>query len=91
MQKLNYLNGKLLKNKTISVTSDSSGWATITKSSVGIDSVAQIVCIKAVGSVWAIGRLADTGGYYRIILINTNSGNVILVTNTKIDLVFYYV
>lgn len=85
------VNGKLLKNKTISVTSDSSGWATITKSSVGIDSVAQIVCIKAVGSVWAIGRLDDTGGYYRIILINTNSGNVILATDTKIDLVVYYV
>lgn len=75
------------------MTSDSGGWASITKSSVGIDSVAQIVCVKAVGRVWAIGRCDNpTDGYhYRIILINTESGNVILATNTKIDLVVYYV
>lgn len=86
------LNSNSLKSKTISVTSDSSGWASITKSSVGIDSVDQIVCIKAVGSVWAIGRRTDpTGGYYRIILLNTDSGNVILATNTKTDITVYYV
>lgn len=75
------------------MTSDSGGWASITSSSVGIDSVHQIVCVKAVGRVWAIGRCDDpTDGYhYRIILINTESGNVILATNTKIDLVVYYV
>lgn len=75
------------------MTSDSGGWTSITRSNVGIDSVDQIVCVKAVGKVWAIGRLDNpTEGYhYRILLINTESGNVITANNTTIDLVVYYV
>ena len=84
------LNSKLLKSKTISVTSDSGGWASITKSNVGIDNVEQIVNVEAVGSAWAIGRRTTGDATYRILLLTTNSGNIIAATSTKSDVVVYY-
>lgn len=65
------------------------GWGSITRSMVGLNSVTQIMCVKANGAYWALGRY-DNISQYRIIMVNTNNNTLVCNVTGTFEVEVYY-
>ena len=65
------------------------GWGSITRSMVGLNSVTQIMCVKANGDYWALGRYDNTGNY-RILMVATNNNTLVCDITGTFEVEVYY-
>ena len=65
------------------------GWGSITRSMVGLNSVAQIMCVKANGAYWALGRY-DNMDQYRILMVTTNNNTLVCNITGTFEVEVYY-
>lgn len=65
------------------------GWGSITRSMVGLNSVTQIMCVKANGMYWALGRY-DNEGNYRILMVGTNNNTLVCNVTGTFEVEVYY-
>ena len=82
------LNGKLIMSKKVNISVEN-GWGSITSSMVGLNSVAQIMCVKANGAYWALGRYDNTSNY-RILMVTTNNNTLVCNVTGTFEVEVYY-